>query len=357
MASLVAWLGELASGLARLAVDGRRCCRIRSPLSTCRRCLEVCPTGGINWAGGQLRLGRCLECGLCAAVCPTEALRLQEPAEPALLGKVQNLVAAQGRAVIACERQLRRGRERGALCVPCLGALSVKFLLALRPLEGRVEFAHVEELCRNCEAGAGAVLFARRRSYLAMCRTPPGPAAPAAAAAGVSRRAVLQAAWSGLRRFLAEAVGARTTATGAGGGARVEVATKKKLYLLAGGPLALPDLYPLPAGAGKCTFCGACARLCPVEALRQVENTTGARLELDPAACVSCGLCAEVCFYGNLRLVPAVEAIRSAEVIVLEEGTRSVCRNCGAELFTARPGAPCAACAGRADFLAAVSGR
>jgi ferredoxin len=50
-------------------------------LTGCTRCLEVCPAGAISIAGGIIRIDPeiCRQKGLCATVCPTDALRLSMP--------------------------------------------------------------------------------------------------------------------------------------------------------------------------------------------------------------------------------------------------------------------------------------
>ena len=54
---------------------------------------------------------------------------------------------------------------------------------------------------------------------------------------------------------------------------------------------------------GLCTGCGACAGLCPREAISMAETPWGALFaSLDEARCVHCGLCAKVC--GGSHLEP-----------------------------------------------------
>ena len=43
-----------------------------------------------------------------------------------------------------------------------------------------------------------------------------------------------------------------------------------------------------------CISCGACASVCPVEAIKEGDG----KFEIDADACVSCGTCAGVCPVG-----------------------------------------------------------
>jgi hydrogenase-4 component H len=47
--------------------------------------------------------------------------------------------------------------------------------------------------------------------------------------------------------------------------------------------------------SGRCTGDGACARVCPSDAIVVTENADGWVWTLDDARCVFCGLCQEVC--------------------------------------------------------------
>lgn len=47
---------------------------------------------------------------------------------------------------------------------------------------------------------------------------------------------------------------------------------------------------PAKVDASKCTACGQCVEVCPVEAIE-----LGDAAKVDPDTCTSCGLCADEC--------------------------------------------------------------
>ena len=55
--------------------------------------------------------------------------------------------------------------------------------------------------------------------------------------------------------------------------------------------------------AGKCVVCGACARACPVQAVRLYAETTGeVRTYINGDICIGCGACKQVCLYNAVIL-------------------------------------------------------
>ena len=59
-----------------LKIDSAKCLRNLSPLSSCQKCADVCPTGGLSFADGLWQYNKCLNCGLCAFVCPQKVYAL-----------------------------------------------------------------------------------------------------------------------------------------------------------------------------------------------------------------------------------------------------------------------------------------
>lgn len=366
---------SFSSRLSRVGIQAERCCRVRSLLARCTRCLEVCPTGGISWPAGELRLGRCLDCGLCAAVCPTGALYLQEPGEEQIVKRVEVLAAKYGTAVILCERQKAARNLPQGIAVPCLGGLSPDFLLLALAKGLAVQFYLVPETCSACQVVGGGDIFRRRWEEIGAASKSTGlsamvinevrPAAsrkPVHGGAGeqvTSRRELFTRTWRGLRQVpLALLREALVEEDGAGGkGTRLaelpeQVPPRKKLYLEAvrhGGNL--PGLYQRPGLRGTCFFCRACTILCPTGSLRQVEEGDSVTLYLDTAACTGCGLCAQSCFHQALLLEGGGEGTDQDRHLVLVKGWQQRCAECGHGFSASTESSRCPGCAGKEGVL------
>jgi len=322
------------------------CLATRYRASSCRRCLDVCPTAAVEPAP-WLRLvpERCSSCGACAAVCPTGALAFA--ARSAALRERLAMIAAGGRrrAVLACRfaeagepepgvAANERGtnaddcRDDGAgVIVPCLGALSAAELVGAAAA-GLDELTLVSAGCEDCrDRVAGLAADAAVETAVATVATlggrltvtrssaprlagPEAPEAPAGPA--LSRRDLFAFLARGARRTAAEglAPARRTIADLHGQGppparhARLRadlgtLAARGGAGFAAPLPAALP-LGSLDVGPG-CTACGLCVRYCPHAALALADGV----LRCDESLCTGCGLCVETCPPAALALRPA----------------------------------------------------
>ena len=70
----------------------------------------------------------------------------------------------------------------------------------------------------------------------------------------------------------------------------------------------------------KCTGTGACAEVCPVQAITVEGSGRGARFRLDYGRCVFCRACVDVCPSGALHADPFFEmAVRDRKDLVVED--------------------------------------
>lgn len=70
------------SRMSSISLNQQRCSKIRSHLSRCSKCIDYCPVNGLDLEKSEIKLNdNCIQCGLCASVCPTGAIFIQEPTE------------------------------------------------------------------------------------------------------------------------------------------------------------------------------------------------------------------------------------------------------------------------------------
>ena len=108
-------------------------------------------------------------------------------------------------------------------------------------------------------------------------------------------------------------------------------------------PAAVALQLTHPVSAPGCTFCHACAAVCPTQALRIGRlpcrgpgvngNAVPLELAVDPSRCLGCGRCAQVCVDDLLRLGRGAELAprdqgRAGKFVVLAQGERSACHTC-----------------------------
>lgn len=328
----------LESKAVYLAQD--RCVAVRNRHSSCRKCIEACPTDAVRVQSNVLSIDteRCVACGACTTVCPAEALIPLEPLDEDLASSVASAVAAaDGIAVFACARIASKhlGDPAKYAEVPCLARMEESVLLGLAA-RGVRDIVLVDGTCETCRFRA----------------TVPGIDATVASA---SLLAAVQGADLGVRRasafpeeVLLEDKRSLLAASRRGfftqARSRAKDAAEKTVELVAfkngkeGQPslrerLRMSDAGTLPQfnperrmrvldamdGLGSpvvpefdtrlfgtvridtdaCSSCGICAVFCPTGALAKSEirpeDGEGSFLEFSAADCVQCRLCADAC--------------------------------------------------------------
>ncbi|WP_428737094.1 NADH-quinone oxidoreductase subunit I [Sulfurimonas sp.] len=121
-----------------LKLNAGLCVRSLSVESECNRCELACPTNAIKMQEGNtlpaINFSECVSCGACGAVCPSEALALDEFSPTEFFF---NFMQEQD-SLISCRKN-----------VPCIAALSVEHLISLAVLKKELVFDMGH--CAECE--------------------------------------------------------------------------------------------------------------------------------------------------------------------------------------------------------------
>ena len=310
-------------------VRAHLCKRVRHRQSNCRICVEVCPEGAITLDPGPAVSERCTRCGLCQTACPTEVFQGEFHSDQHLLGRIAPLLRVEGGAGPGRPLHVHCGEaepgQQDSVAVPCLGSVTVNFLLGAIALGAR-PLILVSGDCSGCRLRAGeALLDKAMAAYLALVLI----MGLDSSALKVERRQ--RDAWFGSprRRFFARLAGRK----GHGNPAWTAPGIENRAALADGeergaGPTpgrallqgllrgaswrassALPYDPQLPWASlridqANCATCGTCVSLCPTGAVtRRIE---GDRLShhFSGALCVNCRLCQEACPRGAISFEP-----------------------------------------------------
>ncbi len=333
---------------ACIDVEQNRCVRVRNRNARCRRCAQACVSGCISYKDGQLIVSpeRCIGCGTCASVCPTDALRPKNPSDTDL--HAQCLAAAkssEGRVVIACQDILNAAdglfNPACVAAVPCLGRVDCTLMVRLAA-EGATEIILVQGRCARCDNAHGieaclravqtaSVLLDTWNSPVRVYVTPRLPAHTRAACDlgfDQSKRSFFFAmkdeakdvaalvADSAMKDVLGNGKGEdppRPVHVDEKGTLPHSVSERRRALLSSldaleerhGSPQDIMIEVPLWSEAiidvDSCKTCRMCATFCPTGANFKFRTKNGAvGVKHQVRKCVNCGLCLDICPTGAL---------------------------------------------------------
>lgn len=348
------------------------CLSLRAPrYASCRACAAVCPVQALHIEEAEIRLDEtCVNCGRCAAACPMGALGLPGFSVP-------EVSRTEARSLsVDCWKVPARLTPDESLRVPCLGGLSPGRILELVTTAGP---RAVELLDRGWCAGCGA-----------------GKAGDAAqhpvAASLKTARALLEAAGSGAerlprlrilhlpanlmpveipppvsetrmsRRSFFSALTAKATVAvdqvrplpvaesrRRRGFEKTPVASReRRRVLFAMERIAQsawlappPGLYHRVEVSTACNNHQLCASICPTGALAVFEEDGRSELMFDTQLCIGCSECGAICPSGALSLLPNGYAANGETLpdrpIRLTSFSEKNCTECG-QSFTDKAG-------------------
>lgn len=321
------------------------CLIVRRPGMECSLCREACPAGVLS--GGlwsiKLEVAGCIGCGVCAAECPTGAIRVE--------GFTPDVdVASADPEALECRRVPEALRTSGAVTVPCLGGLTMPDLLERVAAADRPVAIMDRGWCADCPVGGSAapwranldaandVLASAGRdasSGISVVETPL-PASEAQPVAAL-RPELVPSRRDFFRRLVAPTpephLPEESRRIVFRRGLVRPIARERTLAVMRG--LAeedelSPTLMPsVTIDTAACDLHGICAAICPTGALRLTEPDGSLVIDYDAEACIACGECQRVCPGKALSLNAGGDGTVPEGRLTLASRARGVCVGCG----------------------------
>lgn len=343
-----------ASDARPVTVNVEACLNAKHKDRACAKCLG-CPTDAITLVEGtrvELNAQRCIECGLCAAVCPTRAFTASGANDGALLDSV----ASDAHIEFACPRATTTRTPNSTRVTPvnCLARLSSDLLVALA-----VEHESIwlnDAPCSKCPIGERthpyivALIDAAERLLAAWKRTdvlrlysvaesqliePRAITRDAQSVVALSRRELFSFLRGNLGRAAGLVVAASMGTQPKPASANVKPVDRALTRLGAAYDAHIAsERFATIAVAASCTACGLCAKrvACPANAIEFRTDAGYFVLGFHARRClgVDCGLCQLICPVDAIELTPGVsaQALFATSAQTLRSGALTLCNKC-----------------------------
>lgn len=359
--------------MSLLTLSPCQCVRALSVNSVCTQCSDVCPVAAISTAGRlpSINQAQCVGCAGCVAVCPTEALQLDDfnPTEFFFS------FAADTDNVISCQKN-----------VPCIAALSSEQLIAFAQMKQGVvlDTGH----CSGCDIGESVLssmrtiiensnylLEAIESDYRVECKNI-GYSEENESDEKPDRRdffknfhlrgigKVRNDFEKEIQRTTDEFIEYTTDSSHTKELRTKKITDRRKLFFTALKRLDVPTEFHVVQSdkivftsqklldEELCTACEMCYRVCPTGAL--TSDMRNSKIDFDPFSCVKCHLCHDVCEPDAITLsssynlkewyAPKVQNLATYRVRRCDEcdglfsstGGEKICRRCRLEEEEAR---------------------
>lgn len=363
MLGLIKLVNVIDKKMSALHIEKNLCTKILSPKSSCQSCVEVCPKESIVFYKDNLEIqDSCVDCGLCTAVCPTSAITFLKPSLNGIVSDIINKCQQNEHVYLYCGKKDIPEKDTAAIRLPCLGIIPREAWMKL--ICQCTNFSIYDDgSCGSCEILKGESVW---RHELESGEKMAGKKVQVTSKIipqqkkveyDQSRRAFFQILFKEIKQtntilikdslvnpkmetyqdklkedsytFLKRQLNEISTSV-------VEKITnepvhpymQKRLYFLEelknNKTMQNNHDFKLPNVLTGCNLCGACAVLCPTNALTKEQTNGMMGLTLQPYRCVDCGLCEEICYLNQIQMKHELNSSFLTNKKVLIEESESV---------------------------------
>jgi ferredoxin len=350
------------SQLSEITVEQERCIDIhRKEKQICTACQKNCVADAVR-IGEQIVIdwNKCVRCGVCAAVCPTEVFTMQVFSDNMILKEIASQPKNEP-LLIECnvvngqfegkEKHARNKTKGKKIVVSCIARFSETFLLQIIIAGGdNLEFAKCTADC-SFKAGREVIKEMQRRTDMLLERFDVTEHKDESVKDKIISERRLLLSEVGLQAI--RMVLPRNTPD------TKQLNSKDKVPMHRAGLIELVKKQSpkgqfnrenmpfgnVTADLEKCQFHGHCAEACPTGAIRLVDTTSqGKELVFLYGACVGCGACLDACPEGALDLDETVDLTHlSSPWATLTARQYRLCTSCGRQ-FSVKSGSDSQVC-------------
>lgn len=330
------------------------CLNLKKPYPReCRLCIQFCPHDAIN-EKKEISKEKCTECGVCMSVCPSDGFIDKD------MDILGSYLFEAPRIVLNCPLAEPQGYE-----ISCLGMLDRDAWTTLLLLATSKEVTILTGDCGKCDdRQACAVSVAFLKDLLQANHNESNikiqilPANEGPDKEEYIDKNLLQkkkdAPKTGLRQQGKNAI--RNLLSNIEEEQPYHTPKTREWFAQAiSGVSGKKIPYKALKVNDKCTSCGVCAKICPQNALQQVQKDGKIKLIYEPKSCVQCSRCVDICGPKAMKLeyVDFTDKFLNGKILI-KESVAKFCIKCGKQIYHNSEPQLCMPCASKDPSLKGV---
>lgn len=350
------FLSRFFSSFSPLKVRAELCSRQITPRSSCKKCLEICPTKGISFVNEQLLIDQCVYCGNCVTSCPNHVFKLDEDL-------ILNEAAKKEKLIIACPpmlKNVKRANLQDILKVNCLNQLYPELIVKVSSsVEELVVFIDTD-LCETCHGYDISSLHSSLITFAPLLNT------------NLNSKIRIITKLHDLSLSKSNASNPKDNPNRRDFFRTIASNTKKAPQVLLNSTLESFHVQKLPEAktehfekpkptkkshikdllktynfktstalpykdlvVNDCNFCSVCTKLCPTGALTIIEEESTKKLLFQPDLCTECDICMDICYTGKILWQGNISTddFLSGKPKILAVGVGMKCKECNEDFW------------------------